>query len=68
MIFLNLHIIKPVSHSSPVYPALQPLSHLPVVLLHVTSPMQCPLQLYTQSGPNLPVEHSETKSMRFNVD
>lgn len=68
MSFFNLHIIKPASHDSPVYPALHPVSHLPFVLLHVTSPMQCPLQLYTESGPNLPVEHSETKSMRFNVD
>lgn len=50
---------KPVSHNSPVYPGLQPESHLPVVLLHGASPKQCPLQLFSQSDPNVPVGHSE---------
>lgn len=47
------------SHNSPVYPGLQPVSHLPVVLLHVMSPEQCPLQLNIQYDPNVPVKHSE---------
>lgn len=29
--------------------------------LQVTSPKQCPLQLYRQSDPNVPIGHSEKK-------
>lgn len=47
------------SHNSPVYPGLQPVSHLPVVLLQGMSPIQCPLQLNPQSDPNVPIGHSE---------
>lgn len=59
---LILHLIKPLLHKSPVYPGLHPVSHLPVILLHMTSPKQCPLQLYMQSDPNVRVGHSEKKS------
>lgn len=60
--YYNLkYAIKPLSHNSPVYPGLHPVPHIPVVLLQVTSPKQCPLQLYRQSDPNVPIGHSEKK-------
>lgn len=58
-----LHLIKPLSHKSPVYPGLHPVSHLPVVLLHGMSPIQWPLQLYPQSDPNVPVGQSEKNDL-----
>lgn len=48
----------PVSHISPLYPGLQPPSHLPVVMLHALSFKQCPVQLYRHDGPYLPDGHS----------
>lgn len=49
------------SHRSPVYPGLQPASHLPVVMLHALSFKQCPVQLYRHAGPYLPCGHSIQK-------
>lgn len=60
-----LHLIKPVSHNSPVYPGLQPVSHLPVVLLQGMSPIQWPLQLYPQSDPNVPNGHSKKNDLWY---
>lgn len=48
----------PLSHIAPVYPSLQPASHLPVVMLHALSFRQCPVQLYRHAGPYLPSGHS----------
>lgn len=49
---------KPFSQNSPTYPDSHPWSQLPVVLLHVASFTQCPLQLFKQPCPNAPDEHS----------
>lgn len=43
-------IYTPVSHNSPVYPGLHPLSHFPLILLHGMSPEQCP-HVWIQFGP-----------------
>lgn len=56
------------SHNSPVYPGVQPESHLPVVLSHGASPKQLALQLYAQSNPNVPVGHSEKKKKIYDID
>lgn len=55
------------SHRSPVYPGLQPASHLPVVMLHALSFKQCPVQLYRHAGPYLPGGHSIQKKNQYHT-
>lgn len=49
---------KPLSQRRPIYPAWQPWSQLPVVMLHAASLRQCPLQLFEQPCPYVPGKHS----------